>query len=133
MFFSNKYGYSEMGKYVFNPTDENLIIITKDKNVKVDDEIYYYTVVDEKYIISSNKIININKEMKLYTLSDNSNITSSKIIGKSIKKIPVVGYILNSLKEKMNFLLFVLIPIFIVFVYQVYKFIVGIGYERIKE
>ena len=132
MFFSNKYGYSQIGKYVFDVDDNEFVVIKKTDKIKTGDLVFYYDIVNEKYKIVYSNVSSINED-KTYTLDNGKKLASSKIIGKSNRKIPIIGLILNMLKEKVNFLLFVLFPILIVFIYQVYKFIVGIDYEKIKE
>ena len=132
MFISNRYGYSQIGKYILDVDNDELIIIKKTNDIKTGDLVYYYSIVNEKYRIVSSNIKSINED-KSYTLNNGSKIQKVKIIGKTDRKIPVVGFILNRLKEKVNFLLFVLFPVFIVFIYQVYKFIIGINHEKIKE
>ena len=132
MFISNDYGYSQIDKYVLDVDNDELVIIKKTDDIKIGDLVYYYSVVKEKYKIVYSNVQTINED-KSYILDNGSKIYKNRIIGKTDRKVPVVGFILNRLKEKVNFLLFVLLPIFIVFVYQVYKFIIGINYEKIKE
>ncbi|MBQ9018990.1 MAG: hypothetical protein IJ097_01595 [Bacilli bacterium] len=131
MFFSNKYGYSEIGKYVLDADNNYLLIIKKSKDIKIGDYIYYYSVVDEKYKIVSDNVTTIDD--KLYNTNNNKNINKTMIIGKATKKIGGIGFILNKMDDKFSFLFFVLIPIFIVFVYQVYKFISGNVYLKEKS
>lgn len=132
MFFSNKYGYSQMGKYVIDVDNNEFLVIKKTNNIKEGDLVYYYSVVKEKYKIVYSNVKSINED-KTYLLDNGDKITKTKILGKTDRKIPVIGFILNNVKEKVNFLLFVLFPILIVFAYQVYKFIIGIDFEKMKE
>ncbi len=132
MFFSNQYGYSQIGKYVFDVDNNEFLVIKKTNNIKKGDLVFYYDIVKEKYKIVYSNVNTINED-KTYTLDNGERLTSSRIIGKSNRKIPVIGFILNIVKEKVYFLLFVLLPILIVFVYQVYKFIIGINFEKAKE
>ena len=128
MFLSNDYGYTEVGNYVFNDTDKgDLLLIKKTKDIKENDTIYYYSTENNKYIITSNKVISIDKdnENSLYKV-ENDTISSSKLIGKKTTKIKLLGTILNTLESRVGFLFGVLLPILIVFVYQVYEFIVSI-------
>ena len=133
MFCANEYGYTEIGNYVFNSDNNDLLLIKKDNNIKEEDTIYYYSTVNEKYTIVSNKVISINKDDKnsLYTVEEDV-ISSSKVIGKTTKKIKVLGGILRYLESKPGFLIFVLLPILVIFIYQVYEFVVSIRYREIK-
>jgi len=134
MFLSNEYGYTEVGKFVFNNVKGDLVLIEKSNNIKENDNIYYYTTEDNKYIITSNKVISIDKDNKnsLYKV-ENDTISSSKVIGKTTHKIKLLGSVLNALESRVGFLFGVLLPILIVFVYQVYEFITSIHHEEIKE
>ncbi len=132
MFFSNEYGYSQIGNYVFDVDDNEFVVIKKTNNIKKGDLVFYYDIVNEKYKIVYSNVSSINND-DTYTLDNGEKLIKSRIIGKSNRKIPVIGFILNVVKEKVYFLLFVLLPILIVFVYQVYKFIVSIDYYKVKE
>lgn len=132
MLTSNKYGYSQIGNYVLDVDDNEFLIIKKTNNLKNGDLVYYYSIVKEKYKITYSNINSINDD-KTYTLVNNEKIDSYKIIGKTYRKIPIIGYILNSMKEKINFLLFCLLPLLIVFIYNIYKFIIVINKEKKKE
>ena len=128
MSFSNKYGYSQVGKYVIDVDNNEFLIIKKTNDIKEGDLVYYYSIVKEKYTIVYSNVKSI--EDNNYLLENDDKIHETKIIGKSYRKIPVIGFILNMMKYKINFVIFVLLPILIVFGYHVYKFITGV---RIKE
>lgn len=131
MFFSNKYGYTEFGKYVLkNDNNGDLLIIKKSSDIKEGDNIYYYSVVKEKYAIEKDIVKRVNE--KDYEISNNF-VSKSKVIGKSSRKIVLLGKILNRLESKVGFLVFVLLPMLVVFLYQVYDFIVSISNKRREE
>lgn len=130
MSFSNKYGYSQIGRYVLDVDNNEFLVIKKTNDIKEGDLVYYYSIVKEKYRIVYSNVKTINDD-KSYTLNNDDKIIKSKIIGKTHRKIPVIGFVLNMMKYKINFLLFVVFPILIVFGYHVYNFIIEI--RRIKE
>lgn len=129
----NKYGFTEIGSFVFVNVDSritknvndvkkmDLIIIKKDKDFKINDSVYYYSVTDDVYSIGKNPIITFNDN--LYTI-DNSIVDEDRILGKSGFIIPLIGGFLSITESKIGFLLFVFLPIFIVFIHQVYEFII---------
>lgn len=123
MFFSNKYGYSEIGKYVFDVDNNEFVVIKRTNSIKEGDLVYYYSIIKEKYKIVYSNVKSIDED-KVYTLDNGQRIALSKIIGKTDRKIPIIGFILNNVKEKISFLIFVLFPLLIVFAYQVYLFII---------
>jgi len=132
MLISNKYGYAEIGKCVINVDNNEFLVIKKTNDIKDGDLVYYYSIVKEKYRIVYSNVKTIGED-KIYTLANGEKIHESKIIGKSYRSIPIIGFILNNVKEKISFFLFVILPILIVFIYQMYKFLIDINYKRIKE
>jgi len=132
MLTSNRYGYGEIGKYVLDVDNNQFLVIKKTKSIKTGDIVYYYSIVKEKYKIVYSNVQSINEDNNC--VLDNGNVINcSKIIGKSHRKIPIIGYILNSMKNKICFLLFCMLPVLVVFIYHVYKFIVEINRIKRKE
>lgn len=123
MSISNRYGFSETSNYVLNVDKDQLSVIKKSTKFKVGDTVYYYSVRNEKYRIFSSKVV---EKGKSYIFSNGDKIPASKLIGKTSKKVPVVGFILNRLKNSFFFLLFVSVPVLLVFGYRTYIFIKGI-------
>ena len=123
MSISNRYGFSETSNYVLNVDKDQLYLIRKAKKFKVGEKVYYYSVRNEKYKIFSSKVV---EKGKSYIFSNGDKIPTSKLIGKKSTKVPVVGFILNRLKNSFYFLIFVSAPILLVFGYQTYTFIKGI-------
>ena len=132
MSFSNKYGYGQIDQYVIDVDNSEFLVIKKTDDIKEGDLVYYYSVVKEKYKIVYSNVKSIDDDNS-YTLDNGDRIIKSKIIGKSYRKLPIIGFILNMLKYKINFLLFVILPILVVFLYHLYKFIIYMDYKRVKE
>ena len=99
--------------------------------------IYYYAVYNDKYVIKTNAVTKIEKDdfTSLYTLNDESGTTiaSTRVLGKYASRHANLGAILDVLESKIGFLFLVLLPIMVVFIYQVYEFIVIIRYERRED
>ena len=137
----NKYGYTEIAnhnfsyisnedtKYIKDTTKGDLLIIKKDSSIKQGDNIYYY-VYKNKYTIRQAKIVKI-EDSSIY-ISDSTNIDQSKVIGKSHKIIHKLGGIISFFETKIGFILFIILPLVIIFIYQVFKFISTIKEEKSK-
>ena len=145
----NEHGFTQFGEYTFDNislTDErnihdvkkgDLLIIKNSNDIKVGDMIYYYAVYNDKYVIKTNAVTKIEKDdfTNLYTLNDEDGITiaSTRVLGKYASRHSNLGAILDVLESKIGFLFLVLLPIMVVFIYQVYEFIVIIRYERNED
>ena len=131
----NKYGFSEIGNLVFVNVDsdtekvdtsvkKNDLLIIKKNNNSINN-FYYYSVYKGKYIVKRSDL-DLNK-------SNESNIKNDgRIIGNSSVRIPLLGGYLEFLHSKVGFLLFVFLPVFLVFSYQVYIFIIDSKKEQKK-
>ena len=138
----NKYGYTEIANYNFsyvskedakylkNINKNDLLIIKKNNSIKQGNKVFYYDVYKNDYIIRQANIVKI--EESSYYISDTTSIEKSKIIGKSYKTIPKLGKLISFLETKKGFILFIIIPLVIIFIYQIYKFISTIKDERKK-
>ncbi len=127
----NKYGFSEVGNLVFVNVDgdiekmdasvkkNDLLIIKKNNNAI--GNVYYYSVYKGKYVI------------KHSDLDNESNIKNDgRLIGNSSVRVPLLGGYLEFLHSKVGFILFVFLPVFLVFSYQVYIFIIDSKKEQKK-
>ena len=145
----NKYGYTQFGNYTFNNVsllDEknianakngDLLIVKNSNDIHKGDVIYYYAVYNESYIIKSSPVLDIQSDdySYLYSVDDSGavSITGTKVIGKYANTYAHLGTVLDILESRLGFLFGVLLPIMIVFIYQVYEFFVIIRYERVEE
>ncbi len=146
LFFENKYGFSQFGKYIIhnvskldeenssNIKEGDLIIIKNNPKLKVGDNVYYYAVSNEKYIVSSSKVVEVNKDRDNYLYkvlkNDTTIISSTRVMGNKVYKFSHLGKMLSVVESRTGFIFFVLLPIMIVFVYQVYQFLVILRYEK---
>ena len=136
----NKYGYTEIAnhnfsyvtkedtKYLKNTSKGDLLVIKKDSNPKEGDNIFYYDVDNNEYVIRQDKVVKTG-ELSYY-ISNSVKIDKNKIIGKDYKTISKLGGILSKLETKKGFILFIIIPLVIIFIYQIYKFISTIKEEK---
>lgn len=137
----NQFGFTEFGNKVIilagkaNLKDykkSDLLLITKSKtsDYKVDDEVFYYASVDKKIQVNKKEIVKIepiNKSEK-NIIFENDNISSDYVIGKkeNTKVFPLIGYVLMALTSKKGYLFGIILPVFLIFIYETYSIFVEI-------
>ena len=149
--FRNKYGYTDFfDKYTFVTISENSqrflpnheagdLLIIKNQQFSIDkgDVIYYYATVNDEYIVRSGAVESITGDdiSALYVLSDEdkTSVSNTRVIGKKVSVHPGKGSILDILESRVGFLFLVLLPILIVFIYQVYQLVIVAKYETVEE
>ena len=145
----NKYGYTQIGDYTFDNVSlidarniedadkGDLLVVRNSNNVHVGDRIYYYAAYNESYIVRSDYVVSMESDdfSALYTIQrngENTVVPSSRLLGKYSTVYKKVGGILEVLESRIGFLFLVLLPIMIVFIYQVYEFVVILRYEEVE-
>lgn len=146
----NKFGYTQFGDMTFvtvsesnekffmnNKAGDLLIIKNQQMNLDVNDLIYYYVTVDEKYIVRTGVVDSKTQDdyAALYILRDDegSSVASNRVIGKYVKTYSGKGAILDVLESRVGFLFLVLLPILIVFIYQIYQLVIVAKYEVVED
>ncbi len=145
----NKFGYTQIGSYTFhsitvfdeknviNSKNGDLLIVRNSNDIKEGDVIYYYAPYDESYILRTDTVIAVQSDdyTSLYTVDHGGSVTiaSTRVIGKYAKTYHSLGSVLAVLESRIGFLFLVLLPIMIVFIYQVYEFIIILRYENVEE
>lgn len=119
------------------PTFEkgDLIFIHKcdTSKLKEGDIICFHTIVDNMYALNTHRIQSIEEmgSVRSYTtIGDNNNgiadqhiISDGDIVGKYVGHLPKVGTVMNFLSGSVGFLIIIVIPMLIFFIYQVYHLI----------
>ena len=145
----NKFGFTQLGDYVFTSIESNdvnniidtkqgdLLIVKNTSDINKGDVIYYYAVYEDKYIICSDVVKDMQKDdfSALYTIDDQygSTVHSDKTIGKYTYKYHGLGNYFSFLQSRVGFLFFVLLPIMVVFIYQIYDFAIVVKYDDDDE
>ena len=146
--FRNGYGYTQFGPMTVvtvndvnvndfeNISNGSLLLIKDSSSFKVDDEVFYYDIRDQKYIVVSDRIVNIEDGKYIVDGVNENNevvqvkLNSKKIIGKSYLKIGTLGYLVDLLESRIGFLCLVILPIFIVFLYELVQFVIVFKEEK---
>ena len=143
----NKYGYTQFGDYSFANIDliaeknvkdtkkGDLLVVKNSNDIHKGDLIYYYAVLNDNYIVRSAVVADVKEDdySALYTVSLSNttiNVASSRVLGKYSTVYKNFGSILSVLESRVGFLLLVLLPIMVVFIYQVYEFIIMLKYDE---
>lgn len=134
----------------FNKND--LIFIKKcdTSKLKEGDIISFHTIIDNEYAINTHRIQKIEKsgDVRSYTtVGDNNNgvadlhvISDGDIVGKYVTHIASLGKVINFLSSSTGFLVVIVLPMLLFFIYQVYNLIMisirlkkAIAVETAKE
>ena len=146
----NKFGYTQFSDMTFiTVKDSNTkfiqgskpgdLLIVRGQQTGLDkgDLIYYYITVDEKYVVRTGVIGSKTEDdySALYVLNDEekTSVASNRVIGKYVSTHPGKGSVLEVLESRFGFLFLVLLPILIVFIYQVYQLVIVARYEVVED
>lgn len=143
----NKYGYTQFDtktlisignkdtKYLKEFSKNSLVVFEeKDiEDIKVGDKVYYYAVENEKYVIKQDKIVDTQGEASdtLYKFEKNPDVAvaGAKVIGTYEKTYKTWGGVKLFLESRIGFLIFVLLPILLLFIYEIYDLVVTVKYD----
>lgn len=149
----NKYGFTQIGNMTLITINENLatylpetknndLLLIKQtfNDINVGDKIYYYATANEKYIVKTapvKEVIHSEGEMAVYKIGDTkgSTIATNRVIGKYSNIYNNIGGVLDILESRIGFLLLVILPVLLIFMYQIYALIILIkyGHEDLEE
>ena len=136
---ANLFGYTPLvvESNSMSPTfkKDDLIFVKKCDTSKLEegDIICFHTIIDNEYALNTHRIQSIaeNGEARSYTtVGDNNNgvadqhiISDGDIVGKYVGHITGAGKLMNFLSSSTGFLLVIVLPMLIFFIYQVYNLI----------
>lgn len=144
LFFLNKnrFGFTEIGKSVFVSVDKDivkevsgsknldLLIIRKGKEIDSEKDVFYYSSLKDRFVVKKGRIVVDNNNNAYYV--NNSLMSSERVIGNNCIRIPLIGGFLRAIENKIGFIIFIFLPIFLVFIYQVYDFVISSKEEHMK-
>lgn len=137
---SNLFGYTPLvvKSDSMAPTFEtgDLIVIKKcdPQTLKEGDIICFHTIINNEYALNTHRIKSIEEvvgDARSYTtIGDNNNgiadqhvISDGDIVGKYVTSIPKIGKVMDFLSGSTGFLIVIVIPMLLFFIYQVYHLI----------
>lgn len=112
----------------------DLILIKKCDTSKLTegDIICFHTIINNEYALNTHRIekIDENENMRSYTtkgdnnaISDTHIISDGDIVGKYVGKLSKFGHVMDFLSSSMGFLIVIVLPMLLFFIYQVYHLI----------
>ncbi len=116
----------------FNRGD--MIVIRKcDPNtLEVGDIVTFHTIIENEYALNTHRIISVtdNNGFRNYVtkgdnnaIQDQRSIAAGDIVGKYVGRVPYLGYVMNFLSSSVGFLIVIVLPLLIFFIYQVYHLV----------
>ena len=116
----------------FNEGDLIVIKACDTAKLVVGDIITFHTIINNEYALNTHRIESIseNNGIRSYVTKGDNNaiadthiISDGDIVGKYTFKLPLVGKLMNFLSGSTGFLLVIVLPMLLFFVYQVYHLI----------
>lgn len=148
VFMRNDFGYTQFGKNTLILIDDKNttelthyksgdLLIIKNINyddIKTGDELYYYDTIGQEYIVRIGTVKNKagDNRSALYTFEENTqlSIASDRILGIYSTSYHTYGGIIKFLTSTVGFLLCVILPVLVLFIYQIYHLIMIIKYDK---
>lgn len=137
----NEYKVSEFGKTSLVIVDSkelepnfkkgDLLFISKEGKAEIGDEVFFYNTYANEITVNQAKIIgmeNVTEKEITYTLEGNKMLSSEYVIGKTenVTKVGFLGTILGILESKWGFLILVVLPALLSFIYEIWDVISGL-------
>ena len=105
----------------------DLVVVTKNENkdIKPGNKIFFYEMDSEQAIVNLGNVIgkeDITKAETTFTMNGDYPLSSEFVIGKAetSKTYHNLGSILSVLESKYGFLLLIIFPILVLFIYEIY-------------
>jgi signal peptidase len=112
----------------------DLILVKKCdvSTLKEKDIVTFHTIINNEYALNTHRIIEIQDSdgIRSYTTKGDNNdiadthiIADGDIVGKYVGRIPKMGSVMNILSSSTGFLVIIVLPMLLFFIYQVYHLI----------
>ncbi len=124
----------------FNKGDLIFIHKCDTSQLEVGDIVTFHTIIDNEYALNTHRIATIDEVngMRSFTTKGDNNdvvdthvISDGDIVGKYLFAVPHLGQVMDFLSSSMGFLIVIVLPMLLFFIYQVYHLIVvGMNLKR---
>lgn len=144
----NDYKVTEFGKTSLIIVDNDslkqfkkgsLLIVKKEEDkIKVGEDIIFYNTYNNQVSLAVGELLDktkVNETENTYTLNGNYDISSQYIVGSvsSTKVLPFLGTLLGIFESRIGFLLLIIFPITLIFLYEVYILVKEIKAPSVKN
>ena len=142
----NEYGVTQFGKKQlilvkeelaindFNKGDLVIVEQVKVENVKEGDKLFTYKINKDREVEIQYGIVgNVYVDDDAISYENGETYSADFIAGKALESHPKYGTYLSILESQWGFLFLVLVPIFLIFIYEVYALIIEIKYGAEKD
>jgi len=146
---ANLFGYTPMSVQsnsmmpVFEKGDLIFINTCDAAKLEVGDIICFHTILEDQYVLNTHRIAAIEEldGLRRYTTRGDNNavddahaIMDADIVGQYVGKLGGVGAFMDFLTTGLGCILIIVVPLFLFFLYQVYRLIVaGMRLKQAKE
>ncbi len=147
VFLKNDFGYTSFaGNTLILIDDYNTtelthyksgdLLVIKNVNyndINIGDEIYYYDLLNDEYIVRMGtvKTKTGDNRSSQYTINEsNIIIPNYKVLGTYNTSMSNFGSIISFLTSTAGFLIFVILPVLVLFIYHVYRVIMILKYDK---
>lgn len=116
----NEHNVAEFNKFYLISDKSDLVVINKDDNINIGDNVYYY---DNKNIVNSSIVSDIS--IDIYKLDNGITIGKDDILGNmnNSRKYSSLGSVYHVLTSKWGYLFIIVFPMLIAFVYEIYEIV----------
>ena len=120
---------SKISNDVYQKGDLVVVETLNLEKYEIGEYIFTYKVGSERLAtVQLGKIGNIYLEENALSLENGETYSTEFIAGVPVQKVEKVGSLLSVIESKWGFLFIVLIPVFLIFIYEVYSLIIEIKY-----
>ena len=118
----------------FNHGDMIIIKKCDPDTLQVGDIVTFHTIIENEYALNTHRIIDIIESptgLRTFTtkgdnnvIADQRSIVSGDIVGRYTGRIPYIGYVMQFLSSSIGFLIVIVLPLLVFFIFQVYHLVV---------
>ncbi|NCC07612.1 MAG: signal peptidase I [Clostridia bacterium] len=116
----------------FSAGDMIFIKTCDTSKLEVGDVVCFHTIIENQYALNTHRISEITEEngVRSYTTKGDNNeiadqhiISDGDIVGKYVGQLPKMGKVMDFLSSSMGFLIVIVLPMLLFFIYQLYHLI----------